>query len=78
MMVIIIVMVQAHPLPLRRPQATTKLAIPKTIKIEPITPINAAKNRNEVLLLFDKLIPVPLGIKGTLLSVVLDVVLTFN
>jgi hypothetical protein len=77
MMVIIIVTVQAHPLPLRRPQATTKLAIPKTIKIEPITPINAAKNRNEVLLL-DKLIPVPLGVTGTLLSVVLDAVLTFN
>lgn len=76
-MVIIIVTVQAHPLPLSRPHATTKLAIPKNIKIEPITPTNAAKNRNEVLLL-DKLISAPLGVTGTPLWDVLDVVLAFN
>ena len=37
---IIIVTIHAHPLPVRRPHATTKLAIPITMSITPITPKN--------------------------------------
>lgn len=40
MMVIIIVTIQAQTLPLNRPHATTKLAIPIAINMPPITPIN--------------------------------------
>lgn len=40
LMLIIIVTIHAHPLPLNRPHATTKFAIPRTINIAPSIPIN--------------------------------------
>jgi len=57
MMVIMIVTIQAHTLPFNRPHATTKLAIPRTINIPPITPINPQSTNN---VLFGMVTLVPL------------------
>ena len=56
MIVIISVIIQAHPAPLRRPQATTRLAIPSSIV--PIPP-----NRKKRLKIPRAAKPIPLTIK---------------
>ena len=57
MMVIIIVTIHAQPLPVNRPQATTKLAIPSTISMPPSTPINPPSMK---MALFGMVTSVPL------------------
>lgn len=57
MMVIIIVTIHAQPLPVNRPQATTKLAIPSTINMPPSTPINPPSMK---MVLFGMVTSVPL------------------
>ena len=48
-MTIIMVTIHAHPLPVRRPHATTKLAIPITMSIPPITPKNPPNKKSVFL-----------------------------
>jgi len=57
MMVIIMVIIQAQPLPVNRPQATTKLAIPRAISTPPSTPINPPSRK---MVLFGMVTSVPL------------------
>ena len=57
MMVIIIVTIHAQPLPVNRPQATTKLGIPSTISMPPSTPINPPSTK---MALFGMVTSVPL------------------
>ena len=56
-MVIIIVTIHAQPLPVNRPHATTKLAIPSTISMPPTTPINPPSMKSA---LFGMVTSVPL------------------
>lgn len=56
-MTIIMVTIHAHPLPFRRPHATTKLAIPITMSIPPRTPKNPP---NKKIVFFGIVTSVPL------------------
>lgn len=57
MMIIIKVTIHAQPLPVNKPQAATKLAIPSTISMPPSTPINPPSMK---IVLFGMVTSVPL------------------
>lgn len=66
--VIIRVTIQAHPLPLSRPQATARLAIPTTIRMDPSTGIKATKpippirKRIPLIIISIAIIVIPIGL----------------